>query len=353
MYKVSRFASILLTALQLPLFSSAVTYGRTKKLIGNAGRLVSPKKDKDNIKNKKGNGTKGKGRHKIGLMSHSKVRDKVKSVVTGVVDDFFDKPIESSLKYLGIPAGVSFLAYQAFFIIKHEIYNCGHFPSRMKPELIIYLIENNFQRLPSKEELDEYRRTHFSDKVYSGNIDWDTKEKMINYLAGILTTNYHLGGNWDIYRQIGYTIMDVLLFRNARERVNISAKRFLNNMAGSCFEAACYLLLFMESLGVKARLAFCTFPGDCKDLHTCLLYRDEKSGKWCKLDPVLRLYKRVDKCEKNSNSGEHLLVLEEIKRDDKRKIREMKCVKIGKDEVIDDAALGASYDCDVPPGFRW
>ena len=176
MSKISRFASILLAALQLPLFSSVVTYGRTKKLIGNAGRLVSPKKDKDNIKNKKGNETKGKGQHKVGSMRHSKVRDKVKSVVNGVVDDFFDKPIESSLKYLGIP----FLCYEAFSIIKNEIYNCGHFPSRMKPELIIYLVENNFQRLPSKKELEGYCRTHFSDGVYKGNSDWDTKEKMIN-----------------------------------------------------------------------------------------------------------------------------------------------------------------------------
>ena len=156
MNRIGGFASVLLAALQLPLFSSAVTYGKTKKLIGNAGRLVSPKKDKDNIKNKKGNETKGKGQHKVGSMRHSKARDKVKSIVNGVVDDFFDKPIESGLKYLGIPA----LCYGAFSIIKNEIYNCGHFPSRMKPELIIYLVEKNFQKWPSEDELKKYCEEH-------------------------------------------------------------------------------------------------------------------------------------------------------------------------------------------------
>ena len=355
MNRISRFASVLLTALQLPLFSSAVTYGRTKKLVNSARGLVPPKKDGDNIENKKGNKTKGKGQHKVGSMSHSKARDKVKSVMNGVVDDFFDRPIGSSLKYLGIP----FLYYEAFSIIKNEIYNCRHFPSRMKPELIIYLVEKNFQKWPSKDELDTYCREHFSDGVYDGNINWDTKEKMINYLAGILMTNYCLGPASEAFKQVGYTIVDMLLFRSARDRVSISARRFLNNKSGSCFAVSCYLLLFMERLGVEARLAFFTSDGKCKDMHTGLVFKrpGEKlsDAEWILFDPVdAFIEKRVVKMDKYELEN-HLLVLEKIKKNDTRKISEMRCAEIEKGENISDNVLSKNenYTHEVPFYFNW
>ncbi len=329
MNRISRFASILLTALQLPLFSSVVTYGRTKKLIGNAGRLVSPKNDKDNVKNRKVGKTKDKGKHKVDSVKRSRARDEVKSVVDGVVDDFFDRPIESSLKYLGIP----FLCYEAFSIIKNEIYNCRHFPSRMKPELIIYLVETGFKRWPSKDELKEYcEKNFFVVGVYNGDSDWDTKEKMISYLAGILMTNYYLGDFWSKVRQVGYTIIDVLLFRDARERVNVSAKRFLNNEAGDCFSLACYLLLFAEALGFEARIGFFAF--ESKHLpysHACLVYRRKDKPSWVIFDPIYSMMKKTEcKMEKPIND---LLVLGEIKKDKSHKIAEMKCAKIEKINV--------------------
>ena len=355
MSKISRFASILLAALQLPLFSSVVTYGRTKKLIGNAGRLVSPKKDKDNIKNKKGNETKGKGQHKVGSMRHSKARDKVKSVVNGVVDDFFDRPIESGLKYLGIPV----LCYGALSVTINEIYNCVHFPSRMKPARIIYLVENDFKEWPSEGELGKYCKKNFSaDGVYNGD-NWETKEKMMNYLAGILMTNYCLGPTSEAFKQVGYTIVDMLLFRSARDRVSISARRFLNNKSGSCFAVSCYLLLFMERLGVEARLAFFTSNGKCKDMHTGLVFKrpgkEPSDAKWILFDPVdAFIEKRVVKMDKYELEN-HLLVLEKIKKNDTRKISEMRCAEIEKGKDISDNVLSKNenYTHKVPLCFNW
>ena len=355
MGKVNRFASVLLTALQLSLFSSAVTYGKTKKLIGNAGRLVSPKNDKDNVKNRKVGKTKDKGKHKVDSVKRSRARDKVKSVVNGVVDDFFDKPIESSLKYLGIP----FLCYEAFSIIKNEIYNCRHFPNKMKPELMIYLVEKGFERWPSKDGLKEYCEKNFSvDGVYKGD-NWETKEKMMNYLAGILMTNYYLGPTSEAFKQVGYTIVDMLLFRSARDRVSISARRFLNNKSGSCFAVSCYLLLFMERLGVEARLAFFTSDGRCKDMHTGLVFKrsgkEPSDAKWILFDPVdAFIEKRVVKMDKYELEN-HLLVLEKIKKNDTRKISEMRCAEIEKGKDISDNVLSENenYTHKVPFCFNW
>ena len=284
----------MVTFMVLPLFSSTVTYGKTKKLIDNAGRLVSPKKCKGNRKNKK-----------VGK------------------------------------AG--------------KIYNCRHFPSRMRPEFIIYMVDHNFEKYPSKDELEEYYRDNFfEDGIYNCN-DWKTKERMINYLAGILMTNYYLAGKWNVFRQVGYTIIDVLLFRNARERVDISARRFLDNKSGSCWSISCYLLLFLERLGVEARLAFFTFPGAYKDCHVGIVFKKAGNpGKWFLLDPVYAItLKKELKMEKYEL--DHLLVLEEIKRDDKRKISEMRCAEVKKGKVISDSILSknGNYTHKVPSYFNW
>ena len=183
-------------------------------------------------------------------------------------------------------------------IIANEIHNYRHFPSKMRPEYIMYLIENGCDKRPTEEDLDNYHNTKFQGGVYTGN--WKMKQKIINHLLEILMTNYLISPYSKVFDQWGYGVIDTFLFRNARDRVKIASKRFLNNNGGSCLSIACYLLSFMEVLGVEARLAFSHFPqmplGTPQDCHVSLVYKDEKDKKaiWKRIDLSLRFACRMD-----------------------------------------------------------
>lgn len=294
--------------------------------------------------------------HKVGksLVRHI-TREKVKKVFNmisnGLVDNFAEKPLSSTLKYVVAPPSLMKL----FSVVINEIYNHRHFPSRMKTEYLMYLLEHGY-KCPKKEELKEYVSKKFVGGVYQG--DWETKKMMIDHLTEILITNYLIAPQSEVVNQVGYGVVDTFLFRSARDRIEIASKRFLNNKGGSCISIACYLLTFMEKLGIEARLAFNRYPKAPLDAHACLVYKEDgkEGGKWKKMDLCLRFaLKADDQSLDKKYIGEHLLVLEKIKKDDKRKFTGMKCAKIVADgKPIDEFDIDSlEYKYKIPFVFNW
>lgn len=291
-------------------------------------------------------------------ITREKVKNAFNKVSNALVDSFAEKPVSSTLKYVVAPP----LLIKLALIIANEIHNYRHFPSKMRPEYIMYLIENGCDKRPTKDELDQYRNKKFKDDVYTG--DWEMKEKIINHLLEILMTNYLISPYSKVFDQWGYGVIDTFLFRNARDRVKIASKRFLNNKGGSCLSIACYLLSFMEVLGVEARLAFSHIPGmppgTPQDCHVSLVYKEVGKGenaKWKRIDLPLRFAYRMDDQSLSQKSiGNHLLVLERIEKDDKRRLTEMKCGVI---EAKENKSIGEididslTYNQKVPFLFNW
>lgn len=109
-------------------------------------------------------------------------------------------------------------------------------------------------------------------------------------------TNYLISPPSKVADQFVYGVIDTFLLRNVRDRVKIASKRFLNNKGGSCLSVACYLLMFMEKLGIEARLAFCHFPnmpiGTPQSCHVCLVCKEDNKT-WKRMDLPLRFAIKV------------------------------------------------------------
>lgn len=322
--------------------------GKSKKLRGKVLEDVKNLKSSNNEERK----TQKMGGSLFGYVTREKVKNVLNRVSNGLVDSFADKPLLSTLKYVVAPL----LPIKLTSVVINEIYNYRHFPSKMKTEYLMYLLENNCNKCPTKEELKKYISEKFSNGVYNGS--WDIKKRMIDCLVEILMTNYLISPSGKVADQWGYGVIDTFLFRNARDRVKIASKRFLNNKGGSCFSIACYLLMFMEKLGIEARLAFCHFPnmpiGMPQSCHACLVYKE--NATWKRMDLPLRFaIEADDQVLDKKYIGKHLLVLEEIKKDDKRKFTEMKCAVIGaSDKSIDEIDIdNLEYKYKVPFLFNW